>query len=239
MTDGRDFWWEDAVRISPGRSSPSPSRARRRTSSRTRRARPAGPKGALHVQGGFLVSIARETAYQADLRPGDRVLFATDMGWIMGPWTVVGAMACGATVVFMEGAPDRPHDRLWRLVDDEQVTMLGVSPTLVRALDPARRALARPVVAALRRDDRRAVEPRTVRLARRARVRRRAHPDRELLRRHRGRRLLPLGDDARADEARARSASPRSARTWTSSTTAGVRCAARWASSSASARGRA
>ena len=66
------------------------------------------PKGALHVQGGFLLSIVRETAYQADLRPGDRVLFATDMGWIMGPWTVVGGMACGATVVFMEGAPDWP-----------------------------------------------------------------------------------------------------------------------------------
>jgi acetyl-CoA synthetase len=64
------------------------------------------------------------------------VLFATDMGWIMGPWTVVGAMACGATVVFMEGAPDRPHDRLWRIVADEGVTMLGVSPTLVRALIP-------------------------------------------------------------------------------------------------------
>ena len=51
------------------------------------------PKGALHVQGGFLVSIAREVAYQADVRAGDRVLFATDMGWIMGPWTVVGGGA--------------------------------------------------------------------------------------------------------------------------------------------------
>src|SRR5204863_2342998 len=71
------------------------------------------PKGALHVHGGFLVSIAREAAYQTDVKAGDRVLFATDMGWIMGPWTVVGAGACGATVVFIEGAPDWPHDRLW------------------------------------------------------------------------------------------------------------------------------
>jgi acetyl-CoA synthetase len=94
------------------------------------------PKGAVHVQGGFLLSIARETAYQADLRPADRVLFATDMGWIMGPWTVTGAMACGATVVFMEGAPDWPHDRVWDIVEHEHVTMLGVSPTLVRALIP-------------------------------------------------------------------------------------------------------
>ncbi|MDQ3672230.1 MAG: AMP-binding protein, partial [Actinomycetota bacterium] len=94
------------------------------------------PKGALHVQGGFLLSIAREAAYQSDLRAGDRVLFATDMGWIMGPWTVVGAGAVGAAVVYMEGAPDWPEDRLWRLVESERVTMLGVSPTLVRALIP-------------------------------------------------------------------------------------------------------
>src|SRR5262249_5312428 len=92
------------------------------------------PKGALHVQGGFLFSIAREAAYQSDVRAGDRVLFATDMGWIMGPWTLVGAGALGATIVFMEGAPDWPADRIWRIVESERITMLGVSPTLVRAL---------------------------------------------------------------------------------------------------------
>ncbi len=94
------------------------------------------PKGALHVQGAFLLSIAREAAYQADLGPGDRVLFATDMGWIMGPWTVVGAGAVGGTVVYLEGAPDFPPDRIWSAVESERVTMLGVSPTLVRALIP-------------------------------------------------------------------------------------------------------
>ena len=94
------------------------------------------PKGALHVQGGFLVSIAREVAYQTDVKAGDRIHFATDMGWIMGPWTVVGGGAAGATIVFAEGAPDWPDDRLWRLVESERVTMLGLSPTLVRALIP-------------------------------------------------------------------------------------------------------
>jgi acetyl-CoA synthetase len=136
MAAGRDSWWEDAVADQPGEleavavESEAPYLIAY-TSGTTGR-----PKGAVHVQGGFLVSIVRETAYQADLRPGDRVLFATDMGWIMGPWTVVGAMACGATVVFMEGAPDRPHDRVWQIVADESVTMLGVSPTLVRGLIP-------------------------------------------------------------------------------------------------------
>jgi acetyl-CoA synthetase len=94
------------------------------------------PKGALHVQGSFLVSIAREVAYQTDVKRGDRIHFATDMGWIMGPWTIVGGGAVGATIVFAEGAPDWPDDRLWRLVESEQVTMLGLSPTLVRALTP-------------------------------------------------------------------------------------------------------
>jgi len=136
MTAGRDVWWEDAVANSGGSLEPVEVDSEAPyllayTSGTTGR-----PKGALHVQGGFLILIARETAYQADLRAGDRVLFSTDMGWIMGPWTVTGAMACGATVIFMEGAPDWPHDRLWKLVDDERVTMLGVSPTLVRALIP-------------------------------------------------------------------------------------------------------
>jgi acetyl-CoA synthetase len=136
MTSNRDLWWDEIVAAEPGIldavqvDSEAPYLIAY-TSGTTGR-----PKGALHVQGGFLLSIVRETAYQADLEPGDRVLFATDMGWIMGPWTVVGAMACGATIVFMEGAPDRPPDRVWSIVAAEHVTMLGVSPTLVRALIP-------------------------------------------------------------------------------------------------------
>src|SRR5207248_1014301 len=95
------------------------------------------PKGVVHVQGGFLVSIAREVAYQADVHERDVLHFATDMGWIMGPWTVVGVGALGGTIVFAEGAPDWPGpDRLWRTVEEERVTSLGLSPTLVRALLP-------------------------------------------------------------------------------------------------------
>jgi acetyl-CoA synthetase len=136
MTNGRDHDWAELVAEAPGELSPREVESEAPyllayTSGTTGR-----PKGALHVQGGFLLSIAREAAYQADLKAADRVLFATDMGWIMGPWTVVGAGALGATIVFMEGAPDWPADRIWNLVESEQVTMLGVSPTLIRALIP-------------------------------------------------------------------------------------------------------
>jgi acetyl-CoA synthetase len=94
------------------------------------------PKGVVHVQGGFLVSIAREVCYQADAGPDDRIHFVTDMGWIMGPWTVVGGHAMGSTLVFAEGAPDWPEDRLWKLIEAEQISVLGISPTLTRALIP-------------------------------------------------------------------------------------------------------
>jgi acetyl-CoA synthetase len=128
--------WPDAVKRQPGVLAPLEVDSEAPyllayTSGTTGR-----PKGALHVQGSFLVSIAREVAYQLDVKRGDRIHFATDMGWIMGPWTVVGGGAVGATIVFAEGAPDWPDDRLWRLVESEQITMLGVSPTLVRALSP-------------------------------------------------------------------------------------------------------
>jgi acetyl-CoA synthetase len=58
------------------------------------------------------------------------------MGWIMGPWTVVGGGAMGATIVYAEGAPDWPSDRLWQVVEEERVSILGCSPTLIRALLP-------------------------------------------------------------------------------------------------------
>jgi len=96
------------------------------------------PKGAVHVHGGFLVKIAEEVAYQADLHPGELLHWSTDLGWIMGPWEIVGALALGGTVLLTEGAPTHPTpDRLWEQVARHGVTTLGVSPTLVRALTAA------------------------------------------------------------------------------------------------------
>ncbi len=93
------------------------------------------PKGAVHVHGGFLVKMASETVYQADLHPDETLYWVTDMGWIMGPWEMVGAGAIGATVVLYEGAPDWPSpDRVWASVERHGVNVLGVSPTLIRAL---------------------------------------------------------------------------------------------------------
>jgi acetyl-CoA synthetase len=96
------------------------------------------PKGAVHVHGGFLVKIAEEVAYQADLHSDEIMFWVSDLGWIMGPWEIVGAGALGATVFLFEGAPNHPGpDRLWDMVERHRITHLGISPTLVRALIPA------------------------------------------------------------------------------------------------------
>jgi acetyl-CoA synthetase len=95
------------------------------------------PKGAVHVHGGFLVKIATEVAYQVDLKAGDVLYWVTDMGWIMGPWETVGGLALGGTVLLYSGAPMQPGpDRIWSLCERHRVSILGVSPTLIRSLMP-------------------------------------------------------------------------------------------------------
>ncbi|GGL17082.1 AMP-binding protein [Nocardia jinanensis] len=93
------------------------------------------PKGAVHTHAGFTVKVATEVAYSFDISRGDTFCWITDMGWVMGPLAAFGTHANGATLALYEGSPDVPDaNRLWDLVQRHKITMLGVSPTLVRAL---------------------------------------------------------------------------------------------------------
>ena len=93
------------------------------------------PKGTVHVHGGFPVKTAQDMAHGFDVGAGDTIFWYTDIGWMMGPWLIFGSLILGATMVLYEGTPDHPAaDRLWRMVADHRVTVLGVSPTLVRGL---------------------------------------------------------------------------------------------------------
>ena len=137
-TSGADVSWDDAFASQPAAHEAPPLDPETPfligyTSGTT-----GTPKGSVHVHGGFLVKVAEEVAYQTDVRPGDLLYWVTDMGWIMGPWEMVGSHANGATVFMYEGAPNFPGpDRIWDMCERHGVTMLGISPTLIRALMPS------------------------------------------------------------------------------------------------------
>ena len=93
------------------------------------------PKAAVLTHAGFAVKAATDVAWCFDVGPGDVAAWITDPGWIMSPITVLGGLLAGGAVATYGGAVDHPDPgRLWRTVAATGITMLGVSPTLVRTL---------------------------------------------------------------------------------------------------------
>jgi acetyl-CoA synthetase len=93
------------------------------------------PKGILHTYCGFPIKSAQDMCFGTDVGQGTRISWITDIGWMMGPWLIYGALILGATIVLYDGAPDYPTpDRMWDFCARHKVEVLGISPTLVRSL---------------------------------------------------------------------------------------------------------
>jgi acetyl-CoA synthetase len=91
------------------------------------------PKGTVHTHAGALAQIAKEVGLVFDVSPDDKFFWLTDIGWMMGPWAMIGTTYWGGTLLMYDGAPDYPHpDRLWHFVAKHRATTLGISPTAVR-----------------------------------------------------------------------------------------------------------
>jgi len=137
MQPDRDYWWHDLMAQQSGAAVTELTSAENTlmviyTSGTTGR-----PKGAVHTHCGFPIKAAQDMAFGTDIHPGDLLYWMTDMGWMMGPWLVFGALILGSTFFIYDGAPDYPApDRLWGIVARHKITTLGISPTLVRALMP-------------------------------------------------------------------------------------------------------
>ena len=102
-----------AGRCSVGRALPRPRRstASTRFSSPTRRAPPGAPRARSTCTAAFSPRSPKRSRSSSTSGPDDRLFWFADMGWIMGPWEVVGTLALGATLAMYEGAPDYPRAR--------------------------------------------------------------------------------------------------------------------------------
>jgi len=93
------------------------------------------PKGIAHTHASFPIKAAQDMAFGTDVGRGTRISWYTDIGWMMGPWLIYGALINGATICIYDGAPDYPKpDRMWEFCAKHKVEVLGISPTLIRAL---------------------------------------------------------------------------------------------------------
>ena len=93
------------------------------------------PKSIVHGAGGTLMKHLTEQRYHGDVKPGDRLFYFTTCGWMMWNWLISG-LACGACLVLYDGSPSFPEmARMWKLIDDEQITHFGTSPKFLGAIE--------------------------------------------------------------------------------------------------------
>ena len=92
------------------------------------------PKCMVQSGGGVLLNQLKELVLHTDLKRSDTIFYYTTCGWMMWNW-LVASLAVGATVVLYEGSPFHPApDALWRMAEEEGVTVFGTSAGYIAAL---------------------------------------------------------------------------------------------------------
>lgn len=95
------------------------------------------PKCIVHGAGGTLLQHMKELALHTDMGPDDRLMYFTTCGWMMWNWMVSG-LAVGASLVLFDGSPFQPGaPALWKIVDEEGVTVFGTSAKYLAAVQSA------------------------------------------------------------------------------------------------------
>jgi acetoacetyl-CoA synthetase len=92
------------------------------------------PKCMTQSAGGVLINHLKELILHTDLKRSDNILYITSPSWMMWNW-LVSSLAVGATVVLFDGNPVHPDwTTMWKLIDDEEITIFGCSASYINYL---------------------------------------------------------------------------------------------------------
>ena len=135
LTNGRDIWWHELVAEQSAKCESEKMDSEAPALLLYTSGTTAKPKGTVISQTGTLLQSSKEIHFNLDLKEADVFFWITDIGWMMGPWQIIGVQHLGGTHLIFEGAPDYPKpDRLWIMIEKLGVTALGGSATVFRML---------------------------------------------------------------------------------------------------------
>jgi acetyl-CoA synthetase len=136
MTEGRDFFWHEAVASADPECEPEAMDAEDPLYILYTSGSTGKPKGILHTTGGYLTHVSATHKLVFDLKEESDVYWCgADVGWVTGhSYIVYGPLVNGATSMMYEGAPNYPaEDRWWEIIERYGVTIFYTAPTAIRA----------------------------------------------------------------------------------------------------------
>ncbi len=134
-TEGRDIFWHDLVPRQDSAFETEALDAEDLAMILYSSGTTGKPKGTLHRVAGVLPQVVKELGFGFDVKPDSRFYWITNIGWMMGPWQIIGVMHFGGCFMIYEGNPVYPdHERVAEMVARHRITHLGLSPTYSRAL---------------------------------------------------------------------------------------------------------
>jgi acetyl-CoA synthetase len=136
MKEGRDLWWEDAVKGQPETCEPEWVDAEHPLFILYTSGSTGKPKGIQHSTAGYLLWCILTMKWTFDYKASDVFWCTADVGWVTGhSYVCYGPLAVGATEIIFEGVPVYPDaGRFWKMIQDHKCTVFYTAPTAIRSL---------------------------------------------------------------------------------------------------------